>query len=357
MRPLQVYLDSSDFSVLADPTKRTKEIISLEEQLISWRDAGLIEIRFAYPHLVEAAPIAPQHIEAFRCRAKKIAELCQGKAIAALDKIFAAEIKTLVGEPAKSGYVFMDDGDWMPDISDISTGPDEFFDHAKQIPKITAEMGLSKGNTRRVLKQFIRPDGKLRAPAKEFLKKGIPATVEAICEQYPLDKEYVLKFAHELLNGTLGKNSYDPLFNSFRNLPNFAEWFAQHFDQTSPTVTWLRKTGDSIRNSILENRQTIENIYSTQTALGISNDAISAMAKERLVSMIERLPKTLLPRIAEKYGCIEFPTMELRELSEKAPSLFTAISVMGGITRRTLQPLANERNPKVSDMGDVIHSL
>jgi len=49
--------------------------------------------------------------------------------------------------------------------------------------------------------------------------------------------------------------------------------------------------------------------------------------------------------------------MELRDLPVKAPSLFTAISVMGGIARKTLQPLVNERLPKISDMGDVIHCL
>ena len=75
------------------------------------------------------------------------------------------------------------------------------------------------------------------------------------------------------------------------------------------------------------------------------------------MSIIEGLPKTLLPRLAEKRGHFEFPAMDLRDLSEKAPSMFTSISVMGGIARKTLQPLVNERTPKTSDMGDVIHSL
>lgn len=87
MRPFQVYLDSSDFSVLSDPFRRTQEIITLESQLISWRNAGLIEMRFAYLHLIEAAPIEPQYTEAFRCRAQKIAELRQGQVLAAQDKI------------------------------------------------------------------------------------------------------------------------------------------------------------------------------------------------------------------------------------------------------------------------------
>jgi hypothetical protein len=157
MRPLQVYLDSSDFSVLSDSSKRTQEIITLENQLVNWRNAGLIEIRFAYPHLIEAAPIGLQHIEASRYRAQKIAELCQGKALAAQDKIFAAEIRSLIGESNKPNYVFMDDGDWLPDISDNVTGADELFDHAKQIQKTVAEMGLNRTDTRKALKQYSGP--------------------------------------------------------------------------------------------------------------------------------------------------------------------------------------------------------
>lgn len=357
MRPFQVYLDSSDFSVLSDSSKRTQEIITLESQLITWRNAGLIEIRFAYPHLIEAAPIAPQHIEAARCRAQKIAELCQGKALAAQDKIFAAEIKTLIGELVKPGYVFMDDGDWLPDLSDNLTYSDELFDHAKQIQKTVAEMGLNRADTRKALKQFITADGKLRPLGKKLLNQSIPETVAAICEKYPLDEEAVLQFTRNYLTGTRHRSAYDVLFSSFRNLPNFIEWFARHYEKVNPTVAWLRESGDATRRSLLESRQTVESIFSTQIELGISNDTISAIAKKNIAAIINGLPKTLLPRLAEECGHFELPTMELCDLPEKAPSLFTAISVMGGIVRKTLQPVENERPPKISDVGDVIHSL
>lgn len=357
MRPLQVYLDSSDFSVLSDSSKRTQEIITLESQLVNWRNAGLIEIRFAYPHLIEAAPVGPQHIEASRCRAQKIAELCQGKALAAQDKIFMAEIRNLIGESVKPDYVFMDDGDWLPDISDNITGSDELFDHTKQIQKTVAEMRLNRADTRRALKQFLTVDGKLRPLGKDLLKKSIPETVAAICEKYPIDEETASKFAHNYLTGSRHVSVSDILSSSLRNLPNFIEWFARHYDKVNPTVTWLRKSGDATRRSLMENRQAIECVFSTQMGLGVSNDAITAMAKKNISSIINGLPRTLLPRLAKECGYSEFPTMEMRDLPEKAPSLFTAISVMGGIARKTLQPVENERPPKISDMGDVIHSL
>lgn len=357
MRPLQIYLDSSDFSVLSDVSKRTQKIIELERQLINWRNSSLIEIRFAYPHLIEAAPIDQKHIEASRCRAQKIAELCQGKALAAQDKIFLAEIRRLIGESDMPDYVFMDDGDWLPDMTESVTDSDELFDYAKQIKKAVAKMNLNRADTRKALQQFLTADGRIRPIGKELLKKNIPETVAVLCEKYPVDEEIATKFAHNYLAGTRHVNISDVISSSLRNLPNFIEWFARHYDKMNPTVTWLRESGDATRRGLLEHRQEIENIFSTQMLLGISNDSITAMAKENILAIINGLPKTLLPRLAKDCGYSEFPTMELRDISEKAPSLFTAISVMGGITRKTLQPLENARSPKISDMGDVLHSL
>jgi hypothetical protein len=357
MRPLQVYLDSSDFSVLSDSSRRTQEIITLESQLVNWRNAGLIEIRFAYPHLIEAAPVEPQHIEASRCRAQKIAELCQGKALAAQDKIFIAEIKNLIGESVKPEYVYLDDGDWLPDMSDNVTGSDELFDHAKQIKKTVTEMRLNRADTRKALKQFLTASGELRPLGRDILKKSIPETVVTICEKYPIDEETASKFAHNYIAGSRHVSVSDILSRSFRNLPNFIEWFARHYDKINPTVAWLRESGDATRKSLLENRQAIEGIFSTQMGQGVSNGAITAMAKKNISTIINRLPRTLLPRLAKECGYSEFPTMELSDLPEKAPSLFTAISVMGCIARKTLQPVENERLPKISDMGDILHSL
>lgn len=357
MRPLQVYLDSSDFSVLSDPSKRTREIITLESQLIKWRDDGLIEIRFAYPHLIEAAPMGASYIDVARCRAKKIDELCQGKALAAQDKIIAEEIKNLIGEPLRSDYIFMNDGDWLPDFSDSTAGDEEIFDYAKQIRKSIVGLGLSSAETKRALKQFLTTDGRLRPRGIALLKENIPETVSAICEKYPVDAELMSKFAHKYLRGDRSVSISDVLFGSFRDLPNFIEWFARQYDQINPTVAWLRESGDALRNSLLKNRQEVETIYSDQKKLGIGEDVISAKAKESLSAVINGLPRTLLPRLARECSYSEFQTMELRDLPEKAPSLFAAISVMGGVIRKTLQPVENERAPKISDMGDVIHCL
>ncbi len=352
MRPLQVYLDSSDFSDLSEPSKRTQEIITLESQLISWRNAGLIEMRFAYSHLIEAAPWEPQYTETFKLRAQKIAELCQGKVLAAQDKIFTAELRALSGDPVKTGYIYRDDGDWLPDCFDGLDDPTELLDPA-QFKKDAEARGLGRTEIR---KKLNPTDGKFRPAEKERLKQKLPEIVAALCKLYPVDEKEALKYCRSILNGPPRESDRGALYNSFINLPNFAEWFVRQFDQINPTVTWLRKSGDLTKSGILESRKMLDNLLASQVESGISHDAILAEAREEIASLIERLPKTILPALAEQCGCPALPAMTLRELPEKAPSLFTAISVMGGIMRKTLQPFAKGRKPEDSDMGDVLHS-
>ena len=59
-KPLIVYLDSSDYSDFSDGSKRTPEIIRIENQLLQLRDENKIEIRFSHINVIEAAPTKPE---------------------------------------------------------------------------------------------------------------------------------------------------------------------------------------------------------------------------------------------------------------------------------------------------------
>lgn len=62
--PIQVYLDSSDFSNLANPSARTEEIVAVETFLVEMQDRGLLELRFSEAHVTEASPVSPSVIPA-----------------------------------------------------------------------------------------------------------------------------------------------------------------------------------------------------------------------------------------------------------------------------------------------------
>jgi hypothetical protein len=112
--PLQVYLDSSDFSDLSDPKKATVcRPVAL--QLIEWRNKGKIEIRCSQAHVCEMAPTAPQHLDLARRRAECIVQLCGKRTLLAHGDLATAEVVALHRRtPLEPQHVRNDAGMWMP---------------------------------------------------------------------------------------------------------------------------------------------------------------------------------------------------------------------------------------------------
>lgn len=63
MRPIQVYLDSSDFSDIVNVNKKSPEYLRTMLYLTEKRDSGLIKIRFSEAHVVEASAKSPDSID------------------------------------------------------------------------------------------------------------------------------------------------------------------------------------------------------------------------------------------------------------------------------------------------------
>lgn len=128
MRPLQIYLDSSDFSALSAPN-RTSAHDDVEKKLLTWLDAGVIEIRFSYLHVVEASPIRPKDIESATARFQKIVQLCGKKCLISTISIVEREISS-PGDWQSSSYsdwLYRNDGDWLPNIEGL--GVEELSPH------------------------------------------------------------------------------------------------------------------------------------------------------------------------------------------------------------------------------------
>ena len=93
MKPLQIYLDSSDFSNLSSPNCESN-LLRIEEQLIKWQNAGLIEMRFSYVHIIEASPTRREDIDVAAARLQKIRELCGTKCFISTLSIIDQEVNT-----------------------------------------------------------------------------------------------------------------------------------------------------------------------------------------------------------------------------------------------------------------------
>ena len=79
-RPLQIYLDSSDYSTMSDPRNvdngRVQGVLQYLRQAV---EDEYVEIRFSIVHIVEACHTEPSHKALAIGRATLIDELSKGK--------------------------------------------------------------------------------------------------------------------------------------------------------------------------------------------------------------------------------------------------------------------------------------
>ena len=144
MKPLRVYLDSSDYSVLSDPS-RQGEMPGLLNQLRKWIATGSITCHFSGAHLSEMAPLDSEYfkVDAAQRRSDVLVDLCGRNALVSLDLLFASEIQWAMGKRTTPPDVYRPNGDWFPDgVGEIS--PIEPIELLSSMQEAITEMGLSR---------------------------------------------------------------------------------------------------------------------------------------------------------------------------------------------------------------------
>ena len=111
--PLQIYLDSSDFSTLSDPARLDEKTIAVKNKLQSYADRSLVQFRFSIVHVSEAAPLGPSAQQAAERRSKVMHQLCGSNSLVTTYEIQEAEIAQV---PDFSPFSI---GRWYPPIEDL----------------------------------------------------------------------------------------------------------------------------------------------------------------------------------------------------------------------------------------------
>jgi hypothetical protein len=119
-RPLQIYLDSSDYSraAAASPTAETEDVL---QRLRAWRDGGQIQTRYAFSLVAENAPTDPAYLPSGIARLTCIQELCGDCVLLAPSSVFELEQHALASGIPHTASIARDDGNWTPlDPSEVT---------------------------------------------------------------------------------------------------------------------------------------------------------------------------------------------------------------------------------------------
>lgn len=170
--PIQVYLDSSDYSVLSDPKTKDAQVKQAKAKLVGFLNRGDIEIRYSCIHVLEMAHTSIEHRELALKRFDILEELCRKKTLYFISNMENAEIALLAkGEKNDLDVQIIanDDDRWIPDItSNIKDFKKSLFD---QLFVELKKQGISR-NQRIGLQKKLFKRGRLTDVGYKFFSKN-----------------------------------------------------------------------------------------------------------------------------------------------------------------------------------------
>jgi len=350
---LQIYLDSSDFSTFAN-LRRQEVHKDIEQRLVGWANAGLIEIRFSYLHVIEASPVRPEDVASSSARLKKIRELCGQKCLRSTISILERE----VAEPGACAscqdymdWLLRDDGDWLPDTDGLAEDVSP-----SAIIKDEIHASFPDRARRRVAeRQLFDKNGKLRPLARAKLMQRQPATVAELEERFPLPPGAAELLARALLVEGDQQKFRALLRVALSDLSYWPSWYEKHWDRVAPVSGFLRETARKVNEGLGSICAEVERTYADGLAQGMESSYLDRMLNQIFADSVSSMYSNIVDKIGSQTvggsPTVVGTPWELR------PGLATALSVQQQIARKIVGLAGRARKADDGDFGDVMHCV
>lgn len=352
--PLQVYLDSSDFSNLSDPVKR-EPFVEVERRLIAWRNEGLIDLRFSFVHVAEFAPIGPEHLSLARMRADCITRLCGSKTLKAPGDLIKSEVRSFVEKSSWMRDDSRDDnGNWMPAVFrqniDLPSMPEMM---SEAMTKAMADTPLNREARRKLKRQLMVTNGNGRTGSQDFVTVKLPGIVAELQEKYPLSKAGVQAARRYFLGKGSKVDVEEMMAGSLRDLRLFMDWYAKRWDMVTPVTSWLREEGANLHKSLSSGRTALVGMLEAERAIGTPEAVLALRMKE----VLEQMPMNFVASILAAACPTDAPSMTRNDAERFLPGASVVARIATEVMASSIARLDTPRKAKSSDFGDVMHSI
>ncbi|MDR6536980.1 hypothetical protein [Variovorax soli] len=343
--PLQIYLDSSDFSNLSN-LARQADYEHVKRFLLNARDRGEIEIRFSYAHVVEAAPTALEHLPFAIARFRSIQELCGPRCLVDPPTIIRHEFPSDHGNPLPS--LLRDDGDWCPSFSGTLELPD--------LGALLQESlsSLPGPERRRKVRQLFDTKGQLRPRALRMVRERAEAILASMQREYPMTAEATRSMERFVVGVGSEAEANRALRDSIKNLEQFAQWHAREWETTSKFSAWLRIYGENIRRNLSHTAGEVRTLYQAELASGRSGDVAKKLLNEGFNRASANFAQGLVKSL---HGAGLEGAANATPSWTTSPGLMCIASVAVQAFRRTALDPTQSRKARTSDFGDVCHCI
>ncbi|MDO8033268.1 hypothetical protein O3297_07565 [Janthinobacterium sp. SUN128] len=345
VQPIQVYLDSSDFSDITNIKKKSSEYSDVLNYLLKKRDEGLIQIRFSEAHVVEAAPTTTDSIPAAIERLKIIQEICGKNSLIHPIDLIAYEVSSnaIPGSNDGRSHIFRSDANWLPAL----------FEFSEIIPD--AEKSLQQD-----IEKMGRPE------RRKYLKNGRPtplwygemreannATGSMIANDLPLTTDAIRIFRKYFIGDASRKEALKALRDSITDLEVFGNWYKKDWGRASDISRHLRDIGAEFETALDDARRQFELMILEQTEAGADSKKLLDLSVRAFHEVLANSSSRLVNKLALQIGA----TPKLSEdIWQTSPGLTCSVTLAMHIARRSVAAKL-PRSPKSSDFPDCYHAI
>lgn len=351
--PLVVYLDSSDYSALSDPRRRTAVLDKVRGELLELAKSPFVVFAFSGAHLSEISPIEAKYAQAATARADLLVELCGRNAFISVDRLINAELARLADPHTLPAQVLSSNADWFPELDDFIS-PIEWADTAREIDNAIKERGLNR-EQRRILKRQLFKSNQPKPVMRGWLADQADCgDWTDILRLYPMRPEDAKILGRYMLGHATPEQAEMAFLESLRDPRWMMRWFAAHQDELTPITEWLRRPSRDMAQRMREIADTAQQLRRLEAILDgkfkASMPTLSGweVAQDRLLlNVSNRLLTQFYPEAA--------PTEKVEIIDVYCPGLSTAVRSLHSALWNSIS--SQPRTPKESDFADAVHSM
>jgi len=345
-----VYLDSSDFSSIADNEGKDPDIGNIARELEGLSRLSDVYFVFSGIHISEMAPTESQYHNEAYARSRQLVRFCGKNALIPFDELLEREIDCLVNKTKPDFSVIAKDSRWFSWGDQIPT-PWNGLDVKNLVDDELKKKGLDRNTRRQVKKQYFQNNSYM----KIFMDETFGALEdhgwkEAMLQRYPITDELFEVILAYFRGQVREVVAFEKFLDCIGNPLVLARWFESHADALSPLVRLVREPGEKFLSVIGSEIDQLKRIYNEAKDLGVEKsiptqrnhwDKLANQTINRVVSVL----------LKKKGICLEY---EISDIERSCPGLTvfirTAYSSLHGSVGE------NRRKIKSSDMGDFLHA-
>lgn len=344
-------LDNNDYSMLSDPSRRTDELDEIRNQLLEFARSGSVIFAFAGSHLMEMAPLKPEHTAAAAARADLLVALCGKNALISIDRLVQGELAQAAGLDMAPVAILTNDATWFPEFDGDLLSPFTQADRINTVVEAIKEHGVNRAHRRAQQRKLLKgnkPTPRLQAM---FAGQAANPNVEATLQSYPMRPEDAKVLARYVLGHATTKEAEVAMLSSLRDPSWMMRWFAEHHETMSPFTHWLRAPSQKFIASLHEVMAGAQEWRRLQIGGKTTAEIFPAkewrsMQDEMLLRISNRLLTYFYP------DCL--PITDVGQIATHCPGMSAMVRSILSAARDSLgvQP----RTPKVSDFADGLHA-